>query len=129
MATVSGPNRRSRAGCGGRLVELDREQDDIGRAQLRRVIAGIEPNLVLAIWPFDPQPAFPDRGEMRTACESADILPGFRQQTAEISADRPWRHHHDTHDAVSDSCSSGVAAGLALGREALPQLQASFVKP
>ena len=84
--------------CGGGLgvVELDREDHQIDRADRGRVAARLRrPDQDVAERAAQRQPVLPERREMRAPREEGDVLPGSSEAAADVAADPARSHDRD----------------------------------
>src|SRR5439155_5466035 len=84
-------------------IELDREEDDVDRADCGRIVGGDDVReMYVAFWAHHAEAGRLQRFQVRAARDERDVGSGGRETRAEIAADasRP-----DNRDAHSPDCS------------------------
>jgi hypothetical protein len=93
-----------RDGLGGLrgIVLIDREDDEVGGANRRRVIGrGNASQVQVAIGARKPQALRPQGRQMRAARDEMNILAGGGEARAEIAADAARSHDGDLHGLLA----------------------------
>ena len=97
VTTRSRPEQRlERCGGGLGVVELDREDHQIDRADRGWVVARLRrPDQDVAERAAQRQPVLPDGREMAAARDEGDVLPGSSEAAAHVAADPARSHDRD----------------------------------
>jgi hypothetical protein len=84
------------------VVLLDREDNDVDRTDLRRIVGRRDRlQMQIAIGAIERQPFVAQRRQMRAARDEVHVFSSGRQPRAEIAADAACRHHRDFHRHVT----------------------------
>jgi hypothetical protein len=78
-------------------VRFQGDEDGITSPDDRPVIGALRPHGVVVAGLDHPQPVFPHRGQMGTACHQHDVLPGPGQSATEEAANRPGAKDGQPH--------------------------------